>query len=93
MRVAVVGDDDADGQEAVLDVGQAEEAAVLGIVAGVGGDGDVLVGVGVEGGVLGGGLGGRGFFVGGVGDGGDDKRRMQAAESADERWAARAVAK
>src|SRR6185312_7787380 len=33
--VAVVGDDDADGDEAVLDVGQAEEAALVGIGAGV----------------------------------------------------------
>ncbi len=55
--VAVVGDDDADGEHAVLDVGEAEEVAVLGVVAGVGGDGDVLVGVGVEGGVLSGGFG------------------------------------
>ncbi len=60
--VAVVGDDDADGNEAVLDVGETEEAAVFGVDAGVGGDGDVLVGVGVEGGVLGGGFGGWGFF-------------------------------
>ena len=51
--VGVVGDDDADGQQAVLDVGQAEEGALLGVVAGFGGDGDVLVGVGVVGGVLG----------------------------------------
>jgi hypothetical protein len=52
----------------VLDVRQAEERAELGIVAGVGGDGDVLVGVGVVGGVLGGGFGGLGgFVVGGVG--------------------------
>ena len=60
--VAVVGEDDADGDEAVLDVGQAEEVAVLGVVAGVGGDGDVLVGMGVEGGVLVGGFGGGRFF-------------------------------
>ena len=66
--VAVVGEDDADGQQAVLDVGQAEEAAQLGVVAGVGGDGDVLVGMGVVGGVLGGGLGRRsGPVVGGAG--------------------------
>jgi hypothetical protein len=42
--VAVVGEDDADGQQAVREVGQAEEAAGLGIVARLGGDGDVLVG-------------------------------------------------
>ena len=67
--VAVVGEDDADGDEAVLDVGQAEEVAVFGVVAGFGGDGDLLVGVGVEGGVLVGGFGGRGLsgFVGGEG--------------------------
>ena len=66
--VAVVGEDDADGQEAVLDVGQAEEAALLGIVARVGGDGDALAGVGVVGGVLGGGLGRRcGAVAGGAG--------------------------
>ncbi len=66
--VAVVGEDDADGQEAVLDVGQAEEGAELGVVAGVGGDGDALAGVGVVGGVVGGGLGRRrGAVVGGAG--------------------------
>jgi hypothetical protein len=57
--VGVVGDDDADGQKAVLDVGQAEEGADLGVVAGVGGDGEVFVWVGVVGGVGGGGVGGR----------------------------------
>ncbi len=59
--VAVVGDDDADGEEAVGDVGEAEEGAGVIVEAGVGGEGDVLVGVGVVDGVLGGGLdGGRG---------------------------------
>ena len=38
------------GMRAVLDVGEAEEVAVFGLGAGVGGDGDVIVGVGVEGG-------------------------------------------
>ena len=61
--VAVVGDDDADGEEAVLDVGEAEEGAVGGEGAGIGGDGDVLGGVGVEGDVLGCGLGGGGAFL------------------------------
>ena len=66
--VAVVGDDDADGQEAVLDVWQTEEGALVGVVAGVGGDGDTLVGVGVVGGVVGGGLGWRGgALTGGAG--------------------------
>jgi hypothetical protein len=66
--VAVVGDDDADGEEAVLDVFEAEEAAGPGVVAGLGGEGDVLGGVGVEDGVLGGGFGGgRGLVVGGAG--------------------------
>ncbi len=67
--VSVVGDDDEDGEETVLDVGKAEEGAVFGVVAGFGGDGDVLVGVGVEGGVLVGRLGWRGLFVGGEGAG------------------------
>ncbi len=64
--VAIVGEDDADGKHAVLDVGETEEVAVFGVVAGVGGDGEVLVGMGVEGGVLGGRFGRRRFFVGGV---------------------------
>lgn len=49
------------------DVGETEEVAVLLVVAGVDGDGDVLCGVSVVGGVFGGGFGGWGFFVGGVG--------------------------
>ena len=61
----VVGDDDADGQKAVLHVGHAEEGAFFGVVAGVGGDGDVLVCVSVDGGVFGGGAGGWSFLVGG----------------------------
>jgi len=61
--VAVVGDDDANGEEAVLEVGEAEEGTVGREGAGVGGDGDVLGGVGIEGNVLGGGLGGGRFFV------------------------------
>ena len=67
--VGVVGDDEADGDEAVLDVGEAEEVAGFGVGAGLGGDGDVLGGVGVEGDVLGGGFGGRSFLIGGAGDG------------------------
>ena len=67
--VAVVGDDDADGEEAVLHVGVAEEAAVGGLVAGLGGYGDVLFGMVFEEGVLVGGLGGWGFPVGGTGGG------------------------
>jgi hypothetical protein len=46
----------------VLDVGQAEELALLGVVAGVGGDGDVLVGVGVEAGYSAAGLAGGAVF-------------------------------
>ena len=42
--VAVVGEDDADGDEAVLDVGEAEEVAVFGVVAGFGGYGDLSLG-------------------------------------------------
>ena len=62
--VAVVGEDDADGHQAVREVGQAEEGAELGVVAGLGGDGDVLVGMGVVGGILSGGLGRWGGLVG-----------------------------
>jgi hypothetical protein len=52
----------------VLYVGQAEEVAVFGVVAGLGGDGNLLFGMGVEGGVLVGGIGGWGFpgLVGGT---------------------------
>jgi hypothetical protein len=53
--VGVVGDDDADGDEGVADVGEAEEVAVGGFSAGVDGDGDVIGGVGDEGGIFGGG--------------------------------------
>src|ERR1700677_2217450 len=65
--VAVVSEDDADGDETVLDVGETEEVAVFGVVARVGGDGEVFAGVGVEGGILAGGVGWGGFFVGGKG--------------------------
>ena len=53
----------------MLDVGQAEEVAVPLVVAGFGGDGDLLIGMGVEGGVLVGGLYRRGLsgLVGGLG--------------------------
>ncbi len=65
--VGVVGDDDANRQQTVLDVRQAEEGTLFGVVAGFGCDGDVLSGVVVEGGVLRGGLGGRrGLVVGRV---------------------------
>ena len=73
--VAVVGEDDADGDEAVLDVGEAEEGAVAGIVAGVGGDGEVLVGVGVEGCVLVRRFSGGSLFVGGEGRGREEAGR------------------
>src|ERR1700677_661546 len=65
--VAVVSEDDADGDETVLDVGETEEVAVFGVVARVCGDGEVFAGVGVEGGILAGGVGWGGFFVGGKG--------------------------
>ena len=52
----------------MLDVRQAEEGALFGVVAGVGGDGEALAGMGVVGGVLGGGLGRRcGSVAGGAG--------------------------
>ncbi len=72
--VTVVGDDDADRDESVLDVLQAEKAALVRIVAGVGGYGDVLVGMRVEGRVLIGGFGGRRLFVGRM------RARCQSAE-------------
>ena len=53
----------------MLEVGEAEEGAVGGEGAGVGGDGDVLGGVGIEGDVVGGWLGGGRLLVVG-GDGG-----------------------
>ena len=62
--VAVVGEDDADGQHAVLNVGEAKEVAVFGIVTWVGGDGYVLVGMSVEGRVLIGRFRRWGLFVG-----------------------------
>ncbi len=68
--VSIVGEDDADGEEAVLDVGETEEGAEFGVVAGIGGDGEVLVGVGVVRGVGGGGLCGRGGAVSSGADGG-----------------------
>lgn len=61
--VAVVGDDDANGKKAVLNVGQAEEWAVMRVGTGFGRDGDVLVGMGVERSVLIGWFGRRGLFV------------------------------
>ncbi len=57
--VAVVGEDDANWDEAVLDVREAKEVAVFGVVAGLGGDADLLFGVGIECGILVRGLCGR----------------------------------
>ena len=59
--VAVVGEDDADGKEAMLDVREAEEVAVLGVVAGFSRHGDEFFRVGIECGVLVGGFWGRGL--------------------------------
>jgi hypothetical protein len=71
--VRIVGEDDTDGKQAVLDVRQAEEGAKFGVVAGFSGDGDMLVGVSILSGVLGCGLGGRGgFVVGGAGCGNEE---------------------
>ena len=63
--VAIVGEDDADGDKAVLDVGETKEVAVFGVVARVGGDGEVLVGMGVVRDILVGWFGGGSLFVGG----------------------------
>jgi len=82
--VSVIGEDDADGNEAVLDVGQAEEVAIFGIVAGLGGDSDFFVGVHIECGVLGGGFGGRGFLVAGAeGRGGEREGQCQERDFGD----------
>jgi hypothetical protein len=62
-RVGVVGDDDADGNKGVANVGEAEEVAVARFSAGVDGDGDVLLGVGVDGDIFAGGAGGWGLFT------------------------------
>jgi hypothetical protein len=48
----------------VLDVGEAEEPAVGGVVAGLGGDDDFFGGMVVEGIILGGGFYGGGLFFG-----------------------------
>ncbi len=80
--IAVVGDDDAHRDEAVLDVGQAEEAALVGIVAGVDADGDMFGRMRIEGSVL-----VRRFYRGGLvtcghgtacedADGGDDSESL-----------------
>ena len=50
--IRIIGDDDADGQEAMLDVGQAKKWAALRLVAGIRGDGHLLRPVRVKGGVL-----------------------------------------
>jgi hypothetical protein len=65
--VAIICENDADGHYAVGEVGQTEEPAEVGVVAGLGRDGNVLVGMSVVGGVLGCGFWGWGGFVGGVG--------------------------
>ena len=65
--VAEVGDDEADGDDAVGEVVDAEEGGFVVGVVGLGGDGEVLVGVDLDGGEVGGGLDGRGFVVGGAG--------------------------
>lgn len=59
--VAVIGDDEADGQYAVGEVVDAEEGHLLFSVVGLGGDGQLFVSVNFDGGEVGGGLnGGRG---------------------------------
>jgi hypothetical protein len=78
--VGVVGKDDADGKEAVGEVGETEEGALARGVAGVGGYGDMLVGVGIGGGVLGCGPGGWGGLGGGVGGEGEAEEGDEEAE-------------
>ncbi len=43
--IAVVGEDDADGDKTMRDIGQAEEVTVSGFIAGLGRDGDVFAGM------------------------------------------------
>ena len=70
--VAVVGKDDADGDEGVLDVGESEEVAVFRVGAGIGGDGEFFVRVSVEGGILVGGFCRGSFFLFGLERGGKE---------------------
>ncbi len=67
--VAEVGDDEADGDDAVGEVVDAEEGGFVVGVVGLGGDGEMLVGVDFNGGEVSGGLDGRGFVVCGAGGG------------------------
>ncbi len=60
---------------------EAKEGAVLGIVAGLGGDGDVLVRVGIEGGVLRGRFGRRRLVVGGISERDEEGSRQQESEA------------
>jgi 3-deoxy-D-manno-octulosonic-acid transferase len=85
-ELGVVGDDDADGEHVVVEVFEAEGWGVFG-VAGLGGDGDVLEGVGVVQGVLRGGEwleSFAGFFGwGGEGEGGEKKDAEEGAAGGD----------
>ena len=61
LGVAIVGKDDADSDEAVGDIGKAEEVALFDVVAWLRCHRNMLVGMSVEGGVLVRGLDGRSF--------------------------------
>ena len=84
--VAVVGDDDADGHEAELEVVHAKAAGFVFGVVGVGGDGDVFGGVGVEGGVSVGGLGGCGRVFGGEAGGWEHAEEQSESKGAPSHW-------
>jgi 3-deoxy-D-manno-octulosonic-acid transferase len=85
-ELGVVSDDDADGEHVVVEVFEAEGWGVFG-VAGLGGDGDVLEGVGVVQGVLRGGEWREsfaGFFgVSGEGEGGEKEDAEEGAAGGD----------
>jgi hypothetical protein len=77
--VAVVGDDEADGHDAVSEVVDAEEGFLLFGVVWLGGDSDLLVVVNFDGGEGGGGLHGRCGAVGGQGREGQAEREERGA--------------
>lgn len=82
--VAIVGDDNANRDEAMLDVGEAEEGAIGGADARLGGERDLFVGVGVGGSVLRCGFRGRGFFISAAGVVGREGREQEESEGCGE---------